>query len=249
MRARHSRRHQWIVGVEHRRVAVLLAQEDALLGARVCREAPVAVEVIGRDVEQRRGARPEVVDPFELKARQLDDEDTPGRAVDAGDERRADIAADLDLAPGGAEQRAGERRRGALAVRARDRDHRTVQERERQLDLGEHREARGARQDEQRPRGRHARTGHHRVDARRQDFGHRAGAELETRRGREISEIEALGGPLVDSDDRDSPRQEKARRGASGEAHAVDQHATEAARAPRNGKGHLRTFRTHLIAA
>ena len=85
-----------VVEVEHRRVAGMLAQEDALLGAPIGGDVRVAIEVVGREVEQRRGGRAEALDRLELEARQLDDEDAPRGPLDAGRQGPADVAADLD---------------------------------------------------------------------------------------------------------------------------------------------------------
>ena len=101
-----------------------LVEEDPLLGGQVAGEVAVPVEMVGRDVEQRRRARAKAIDRLELEARQLDDEDPVRRSVDHRRERPPDVAADLDGEAGAGEQRAGHRRGGRLAVAAGDADHR-----------------------------------------------------------------------------------------------------------------------------
>ena len=71
-----------IVGVEHRAVGLRLVREDARLGLDVPLEAAVPVQVIGRDVQHRRHARPEQRGALELEARGLGHDDAVGREVE-----------------------------------------------------------------------------------------------------------------------------------------------------------------------
>ncbi len=103
---RPAGRHRGLVGVEHRNVAAALVEEDPLLRREVAGEVAVPVEMVGRDVEQRRRARAEALDRLELEARQLDDEDPSGRPVDDRRQRPPDVAADLDREAGAGEQSA-----------------------------------------------------------------------------------------------------------------------------------------------
>ena len=64
---------QRIVEVHHGEVVRRLRGEDARLGRRVAVEAVVAIEVIGRDVEQDGDARVERLHRLQLEARHLDD--------------------------------------------------------------------------------------------------------------------------------------------------------------------------------
>ena len=70
----------------------------------------------------------------------------PGGPSTTAGERHADVAADLDRdARRAREQRAGQRGGGALAVVPVIADDRAVEEREGELDLGDHRHARARR--------------------------------------------------------------------------------------------------------
>ena len=113
-----------------------LVLEDAELGGPVGVEVAVAVEVVGRHVEEHGDARPELVDVLELEARQLADD--PGvlrdRAVETG-QRAADVAGDRDRLAGRAEDLAQELAGRRLAVRPGDPEERVRQEARAELDL------------------------------------------------------------------------------------------------------------------
>ena len=110
-----------VVGVQHHEVVRVLRGKDALLGQRVVLESAVAVEVVGRDVEDDGDVGMELLRAFELKAGNL--EHRPGLVgalVDEGHDRHADVAADqggnAGLFQDFAEQRGG----GGFAVGAGD---------------------------------------------------------------------------------------------------------------------------------
>ena len=76
-----------VVRAGDRDVVALLARDDARLRRDVAREVAVPVEVVGRDVQDHRGARPERVDGLELEGRDLEHRDVerasrPARARD-----------------------------------------------------------------------------------------------------------------------------------------------------------------------
>ena len=59
----------------------------------------------------------------DLKARELEHGQPGGRAVEQVERRHADVAGELDAAPGGTREMGDQRRRRALALRAGDADH------------------------------------------------------------------------------------------------------------------------------
>ena len=73
-----QRRDVGVVDAQHGGVARALALEHAQLGRRVGLERPVAVEVVGRHVEQHGDVGAEALDAFELKARELAHDRPPG---------------------------------------------------------------------------------------------------------------------------------------------------------------------------
>ena len=99
----------------------VLLGEDALLGERVVFEGAVAVEVVGRDVEDDGDVGMELFSGFELEAG--DFEDRPGvvgRFVDEGDDGHANVAADQRGNAGLLEDFAEQRGGGGFAVGAGD---------------------------------------------------------------------------------------------------------------------------------
>src|SRR5579862_9892034 len=128
-----------IVAVHDCPVVRALRREEPRLRVAVLGERAVAVQVVGRHVEEAPDPRPEALHPFELEARHLDDRDL-GRVVERGDQRRAEVAAGEGPAAGARKREADERRGRALAVRTRDGDHRTRQHAEGELDLAPHRD-------------------------------------------------------------------------------------------------------------
>ena len=110
-----------IVGVENAEVVLVLLGEDALLGESVVLEGAVAIEVVGRDVEDDGDCGMELLGGFELEAG--DFEDGPGvvgAVVDQRDDRDADVAADQRGQAGLLQDFADQRGGGGLAVGAGD---------------------------------------------------------------------------------------------------------------------------------
>ena len=95
--------------------------EDLLLGGGVGLHGAVPLDVVGRDVEQRRRARVEPRGLGELETRELGHEPAAlGTMADLADAEHADVAHGLGRAAVLVEQVRGERGRGGLAVRAGD---------------------------------------------------------------------------------------------------------------------------------
>ena len=110
-----------IVGVENAVVVLVLRCKDALFGEGVVFEGAVAVEVVGRDVEDDGDGGVELLSGFKLEAG--DFEDGPGGVgafVDEGDDGDADVAADEGGEAGLLEDFAEQRRGGGFAVGAGD---------------------------------------------------------------------------------------------------------------------------------
>jgi hypothetical protein len=121
---------------EHRDVVGALVLEDPELRRAVVLEARVAVEVVGREVEQDGDARPKRVDVLELKARELaDDPRVLGERAVQARERVADVPRDRDGGRCGPEDRTEKLARRRLPVRARHADDRIGEEPEAELDL------------------------------------------------------------------------------------------------------------------
>ena len=98
--------------------------DEPLLDPGVAVEGAVAVEVVGRDVEENADRRVDARRKVDLERRALDDvEATRPRRVERED-RGADIAAELNVAIRLLEKMRDQRRRRRLAVGAGDRDER-----------------------------------------------------------------------------------------------------------------------------
>ena len=83
-----------VIGVEHGEIILPLVLKDARLGVDVIRKSLVAIEMIGRDVQNHRDPRTKFNDRFQLKARYFKHD--PGRGpglIDETDGGRADITA------------------------------------------------------------------------------------------------------------------------------------------------------------
>jgi hypothetical protein len=121
----------------------------------------MTVEVVGGEVQEDGHVRPEGVRPFELEAGDLEHESgRVGRAVHDPGDGLADVAAHAHVPARLAQHRAQGRRRRGLALGARDRGHRALQQAEAQLELGHHRYARGVRGPQLGHGGRDARRHH-----------------------------------------------------------------------------------------
>ena len=128
-----------VVGVHDRPVLLGLVAEDACLGPRVILEARMAVEVVGREVEEHGHAGMEGLGAFELEARDLEDEDgLARRPLHEAGHRGADVAAHAHVLARLLQHRAQRRRRRRLALGAGDRGHRAREAPEAQLQLRDH---------------------------------------------------------------------------------------------------------------
>ena len=117
---------------------------DAHLGVDVVLEAVViAVEVVGRNVRQNADMGAEPVHAVQLERAQFQDIPVVVARSHGVGEALADVAAEGHVVTRIAQDLVDERRRGGLAVRARDADAlRTAHVAARELDLGDHRNAR-----------------------------------------------------------------------------------------------------------
>ena len=119
-----------------------LAGEDLELGLRVGLEGPVAVEVVGREVDQHRRLGRERLRVLELEGRDLaDDGRVRGEAARERRQRRADVPRDRDRQPGLAVDVADQLGRGRLAVGPGDGDELVREQAPAHLDLPEHGDA------------------------------------------------------------------------------------------------------------
>ena len=106
-----------------------LRGEDALFGAGVVLEGAVAIEVVGRDVEDDGDLGMKLLGGFELEAGDFEDRPGFGGAfVDEGDDGDADVAADERVESGCFEDLADQRRGGGFAVGAGDGERLAAQE-------------------------------------------------------------------------------------------------------------------------
>ena len=161
--ARHFE-HAWVVGVDHHRVVARLVREDARLGTGVLLETPVAVEVIGRQVETDRDPGPERRRELELETAHFDDVDHVRRRIfDLAAQRQADVSADESPVPTGVEHPAAQRGGGRLALRAGDGDDPPAKPAGGHLDLADDRDAGGASAGDDRDPRRHARAQHDQI--------------------------------------------------------------------------------------
>ena len=124
--------------------------DGAGLEVDVALEGAVAVEVIGRDVEDHAYVQARALDRLELKARQLQHDPVSwGDLIDAVEHRVADVAADDDRPRAGGEDAAGERGGGGLAIGSGDSDDGARARSKEQVDLAGHRDAALPRSHEQ----------------------------------------------------------------------------------------------------
>ncbi len=115
--------HLGVVGEADGDVAGALVGEDPGLRRRVGRQRAVPVEMVGGEVEPRRGGAAEALGPGQAEARALDDEGVDVE-VDGGDERDVGVAGGDGAHAGGLEHGDGEQRRRRLAVGPGDGEHR-----------------------------------------------------------------------------------------------------------------------------
>ena len=135
--AGRQRRHPGIVDVQHGEVFRPLRGEQPRLGRRVGLHVGVAIQVIGRDVQQHPHPRAEPLGGLQLEARRLDHHEPPlgRRAAHRLGQRRAQVATDERGVPGGRQHLPAQRGGGRLAVGAGDGHHRRPHEARRQLQL------------------------------------------------------------------------------------------------------------------
>ena len=141
----------------------MLEHPQLCVGVRL--EGPVAVEVIGLEVEEHADARLQRVHVLELKGRQLADDPRVGRYLsDERRERPPDVACDLDGRVGRAKHRAEELARGGLPVRAGDTQNRVAEEARAELDLAPYGDVALSRAFDQQRLARHSRALHNQID-------------------------------------------------------------------------------------
>ena len=127
-----------IVGVEDGEVLALLVAEQPRLRCHVLAHGGVAVEVVRRDVQQRRHSRAETADGLKLEAAHFHHvHRLVGSALHQSNERGADVAPHLRPAARLRENAAQQRGGGGLSVRTSDRNHRPAQEAPSQLQLAD----------------------------------------------------------------------------------------------------------------
>ena len=142
-----------------------LTLEHPELRVAVRLEGPVAVEVVGLEIEEDADARLQRMHVLELERGELADD--PRVVGDRADERRqraTDVAGDLDRPPGGTEDRAEELARGRLAVRPRDAEDRVREEPRAELDLAPHGDGALARARDEQRLARDSRALHDEID-------------------------------------------------------------------------------------
>ena len=100
--------------------ARLGARHQALLDRGVVVQRPVAIEMIGRDVDQRADARRQRRGEIDLERRAFDDVDAPVGRRQQIENRHADVAAHRHVAAGLAQDMGDQRRRRRLAVGSGD---------------------------------------------------------------------------------------------------------------------------------
>ena len=116
-----------------------VAEYPALRGDVIVK-GPVAVHVVGTEVEHCRGRRTQRARRLELEARQLEHVELV-TLPEQRERGRTQVASDSRSHPGGSRHGADERGDGALAVRAGDGDHRRVGGAGEELDVADDRDA------------------------------------------------------------------------------------------------------------
>ncbi len=153
-----------IVSVQDRVILRRLVLEDPRLGQHVGVEAVVAVEMVGRDVEDDGDFGMEALDALELEAGDLQHVvGVRGRIRNQRDGGRADVAAHQHLVSAHADDFAGQRRGGGLAVGAGDGEDVSLEKPRRQLDFADDGNALRARLLQLRHVAGHARADHDQV--------------------------------------------------------------------------------------
>ena len=125
-----------IIRVQHGEIALQLVFEHAHFCVGVLIERAVAIEMIGRQIQQHTDLRTETFDGFQLKAADFGDRHgLVGGSFHQREQRRADVAADERRNVRRLQYVRYERCRGGLAVRAGDCDQLAAQEAPGQLDF------------------------------------------------------------------------------------------------------------------
>ncbi len=160
-----------VVDGDHRHVGI---GDQALLDRGIGLEGAVAVEMVGREVEQHADRRVEARREIDLEGGALDHMETATARRLQREDRLADIAAERHLAAGGGDEMGDQRRGGRFAVGAGDGDERRVGTMApplaaEQLDIADDLDAGGARAGNRPVRHgmgeRHARRQHQRGEA------------------------------------------------------------------------------------
>ena len=112
-----------VVDGDHGRAGI---GDQTLLDRGIGFERAVAVEVVGRDVEQHADGRIEARRQVDLEGRALDHMEAAAAGRLQRQDRLADIAAKRHLAAGGGDEMGDQRRRRRLAVGAGDGDERRL---------------------------------------------------------------------------------------------------------------------------
>ena len=128
---------QRIVGAIDKAVLRTLVAQDAEFAVDiVLQPVLVPVQMIGRNVRQHSDVGPEIVAPVELKAAQLDHVPVAPLRGDRQRETPAYVAPQSDVRARATQNLVGQRRRGRLAVTARDADRASRCVRGGELDFG-----------------------------------------------------------------------------------------------------------------
>src|SRR5437764_1215306 len=148
-RAGRAARHgdgERIVEIDHRRLAALV---NARLGGGVTRELPVAVEMIGTDVEHRGGAAGEALRRLGPEARELEHVEL-GAAAEESERGLPEVAPGAHPHSRALRHTGEQRRDGALAVGTGDAGDRSIDRARKELDVADDAEPAAARLDEER---------------------------------------------------------------------------------------------------
>src|SRR6266702_5940338 len=157
----------FVAAVDHREVVGPRELDDLSLDLCVPLERAVAVEVVGRDIEDHPDVQARPLHRLELEARELEHYPVLGRDLgQAVEDRLADVAADHHGPLARGEDIAGERGGRGLAVGACDADDSAGAQLQEQVDLARDGDALRARVVEELGVPRNAGAGVHDVDAR-----------------------------------------------------------------------------------
>ncbi len=223
-----------VVAVDHRGLGMGV---DARLGRGVALDRAVAVEMIGRDVEDGRRRQLQRLGGLELEAGQLQHVEL-GLRVEQVQRRRAEVAADAGAQAGGQRHLADQGGDGALAVAAGDADHRRRGGAGEQLDVAEDRDPGLLQCGDEGIVQRHTRRDHGAGVLRPGPWGVEA-AEMElARRHRRAHRLDAGGrGTRIGQHQRRAGARQVARGGGAGLAQSDHQHLASV-----EGQAHQRTL-------